>query len=630
VAGARALSEGDATAAEKDFERAQALVPDRMEYSAAVTIAREHRVTALVQAAAQTRRKGKTADADQLLAEAAKLDPDNQIVKQHDIEQKPATDMNTAGRLLATISAKPENVDEVGYSGPVHLQFNDQRHSFHLSSNSRQLIPQVLASYGIKVTLDDSVAPRTARLDVDDLSAAEIVPILDQLTDTFLVPLDEHSAIVGRDMPEVHDRLDRQIYETVYLPGFSSDDLKSAAAVAQNVFGVKQAAVEDSSQTLTVRASEGTLTALNATLQNLMDGDSDVLLDVSLYEVDRTNSHQTGVQLPQQMTAFNFESEVQQVVQANQSTINQAIASGLIQQGNLLQYAELLLASGLLNGTVFGQSFVLFGNGLTQTGLSGVTGTLNLALNSSDNRMVDQTQIRADNHQKAVFRAGERYPIVTSTFSNLASQGTAGGISLSGLSASQLALLGLSGAASLAGSVATSIPQIQYQDLGLTLETTPAIQRNGDMTLHFDLKLVALSGSTANGMPILNNRAFSGDVTMSDGQTAVILSSVTKQETGAISGTPGLDELPGFNDIESKTTTGDHQEIVLLVRPHILRRAANEYARPMMLVSGHVSASAGTPEQETPAQPTSVAPVQNVAPVGNMAPVQNVVPAQNQ
>jgi type II secretory pathway component GspD/PulD (secretin) len=500
-----------------------------------------------------------------------------------------AENLQVAGGLLARVSATPQ--DE-GYKGPVHLKFNNEKHSFHESGSSRQLIPKVLLAYGIKAQMDASANSQTMRLDVDDMTAAEMIPLLDKMTQTFVVPLDEHSVMVGRDTQEVRDRLEPLLYETVYLPGMSDDDLKTMLAVTHDFFGIKQSAMQTSSQTLTVRATEETLTALNRTLADLMDDDSEVLMEVSLYELDTSRSQQTGVQAPQQLTAFNFDSEIQQVVQANQSTINQAISSGLIQQGNYLQYAELLLGAGLLNSTVFGQNFVLFGNGLTRTGLSGVGGTLNMALNTSEARMVDETHILAKNKVAGTFRAGERYPITTSTFSNVASAGTSAA-SLSGLSASQLALLGLSGAAGLASGTTQVIPQIQYEDLGLTLVTTPVIQRDGVVTLHFNLKLESLGGTSSNGIPILNNRAFSGDVTVQDGQSAVIVSTLTKQEVGAISGTPGVDEIPGFSDVfSSKSTNGIGQQLVLVVKPHLVRRAQNVYAGPMMMLSGHPVASA--------------------------------------
>ncbi len=612
VDGARALSSGDPTLAEKYFQRAASLVPDRSDYAQAVIIAHQHRVTALVQAAAQARRKGRKAEAQKLLDEAEQLDPQNEIVQQHmQLKRLPRAsdqtlpDRTAATKVLTTLAEIPKSGADKGI---IEVQFNGERHSFHETVNARTMLEQVLQNYGVKVVLDDTVNGRMARLDVDDLTAEEIIPVMDRVLGVFVAPLDEHTVLVGKDTKEAHERIDPELYETLYLPGLSADDLKSIGQMVREIYGIQYAAVNPSSQTLSVRATQDTLVALHKTLYDLMDDDNEVLLDVSLYEMDRTKTQQTGAQAPQQISMFNFDSEVAQVVQANQSTINQAISSGLIQQGNYLQYAELLLAAGLLNNTVFGQSFALFGNGLTRTGVTGVSSTLTMALNSSDARMLDDTQILVDNKQAGTFRAGERYPITTSTFSNMASQSSVGGVSLSGLTSQQLALLGLSSASSLSTASTQVIPQIQYEDLGLTLKTTPTVSRDGNMTLHFDMKLEALGGTSINNIPILNNRAFSGDVMVREGQSAVILSNVTRQETGAISGTPGISELPGFSDLASRSNNGNGQTLVMVIVPHMLRHAEHTHAGPMVMLAEHgppTTVAAPVAPAATPTAPTT-------------------------
>jgi len=614
VEGAKALAAGDAKLAEKNFVAARALDPDNQDYALAVDIAKQHEVISLVRAAALARKRGKSADADRMLDEAAKIDPGNEVVKQHELlrgvplglgleNQGDDREANrvAAAKLLATVTL-PNGTSEQ-WRGPAQLEFNGQKHSFHERDNIRTMIAAVLKQYGINAVYDESVPAHVARLDVDDLTGEQIVPLMDEVLNVFLVPLGPHQALVARDAPELHERLDPEVYETVYLPGLSPDDLKATTQVAQQVYGIKAATVNTGNRTLSVRGPEETVAGLNRTLADLMDNDSEVLLDVSLYEIDQSNMRQIGIQPPQTVSMFNFDSEVEQVVQANQSTINQAIAAGLVTQGNLLQYAELLFAAGLLSSTVFGQAFALFGGGLTRTGVTGVTSTLNVALNASDSRMLDESAILAENKQPGTFRAGEKYPITTSAFSNLAAAGTSG-ISTSGLNASELALLGLSGVSSLASGTTAIIPQIQYEDIGLTLKTTPVISRDGSITLKFDMKLESLAGGTVDGIPILNNRAYQGDVTVADGQTAVIMSEVTRSEIGSISGTPGISELPGFSDIADRTSNYTGQKVVMLVRPHLVRRVDHIYAGDMVMLEGHPTSPARVEEAAPPPTPT--------------------------
>ena len=99
--------------------------------------------------------------------------------------------------------------------------------------------------------------------------------------------------------------------------------------------------------TLVIRAPEETLTYVNLTLADLIDGGSEVMIELQLYAVDRTNQRNIGAQLPQQIGIYNVASAAQSLVNANQTLVNQAIAQGLIPAGaSNITIALALIASG--------------------------------------------------------------------------------------------------------------------------------------------------------------------------------------------------------------------------------------------------------------------------------------------
>jgi general secretion pathway protein D len=57
----------------------------------------------------------------------------------------------------------------------------------------------------------------------------------------------------------------------------------------------------------------------------LLDGKSEVLLDVKIYEVENTRTRLVGVQLPQTTTLFNVPSELNSVISGNSSLVQQII-----------------------------------------------------------------------------------------------------------------------------------------------------------------------------------------------------------------------------------------------------------------------------------------------------------------
>ena len=175
---------------------------------------------------------------------------------------------------------------------------------------------------------------------------------------------------------------------------------------------------------------------------------------------------------------------------------------------------------------------------MPQSGLTLDQGaTANFSLNSSDARMLDQVQMRVLDQEDATFRSGTRYPIVTSTYSNLTGTSLGiGGISTPGLS-SALQNLGISSAA-LQSTTSQTIPQVQYEDLGLTLKATPHILQNQDVTLKIDLKIESLSGQTLNSNPVLNSRQYQGSITLLPGESSEIVSRSRCTDAATASGYP--------------------------------------------------------------------------------------------
>jgi type II secretory pathway component GspD/PulD (secretin) len=402
------------------------------------------------------------------------------------------------------------------------------------------------------------------------------------MTHLFAVPLDAKSVLVAKDTPENRQRLERQLQETIYIPGMSNEQMDELGNVVRNVFDVKQLTVDKGAGTLVIRAPQETLTYVNLTLADLIDGGSEVMIDLKLYAVDKTNQRNIGAQLPQQIGLYNVASAAQNLVNANQSIVNQAIAQGLIPAGSSnITIALALIASGLVQSTLLSNTVGFFGGGLTQTGVTvNQNPTFNLALTSSDTRALNDIQLRVGDRQPATFRIGERYPITTATYSTASPAQTSAlaGVKINGVSAASL----LNAAV---GSPIT-IPQIQYEDLGLTLKATPVVQRSGEIKMHLDLKIEALTGGAVNNIPILNSQQFASDVTVPDGDTAVMVSTITKNESASISGYPGLADLPGFQTATAdKMTTTDSSELILLVTPHVTRRRTNVTAGPRIAIN---------------------------------------------
>jgi Flp pilus assembly secretin CpaC len=118
----------------------------------------------------------------------------------------------------------------------------------------------------------------------------------------------------------------------------------------------------------------------------------------------------------------------------------------------------------------------------------------------------------------------------------------------------------------------------------MTLKATPKVMRNNDVALTIDLKIDALSGTSINNNPILDNRAYSGVVTLRQGEGVVVISDLNKQESRAISGVPGISEIPGLNNLTGNDTQKSFATLVVVITPHVIRGTQAAGHSPMMRV----------------------------------------------
>jgi general secretion pathway protein D len=572
LAASKLFAAGQFDAALREYQRAAALDPTKTDYRLAVDVARSHEVSALIVAAAKDRLSGNTAAATAALTRAMDLDPNNPEVAEHLYQLGD----DALRKQPAPLYQQADNA--LGQAPPL-LPAGDVR-SFHLRAEQRQMIPEVFKAFGIDAMLDDSVQPTQVRFDMDDATFTQAARALGMTTHTFYVPLDAHHVLVARDTPENRRNFTRQELETVYLSGLTSQELTDVGNLARNVFNVAQMAADPSASTLTLRAPEANLDAFNTTMRSLLDGRNQVMLNVRLIQLAHTSTRNTGVQPPQTFSAINVYSEEQSILNANQSLVQQIISSGLASPGDTLAILGILLASGQVSSSLFSNGLALFGGGLTSSALSpGGPATLNLNLNSSDSHEIDDIQLRLGDGEAGALTEGEKYPIQTSSYSTLSgSVPNIPGLTGAGSSSSLSSLL------SSLTSATPTIPMIQYQDLGLTLKVTPNVLRGDDVALTIDLKITALAGASLDGNPVLNNEAYSGVVTLKKGQTVELASILNRTESRAITGTPGISEIPGLNNISANDLQRNFSTLVIMITPDVVRGTQAAGHTPMMLV----------------------------------------------
>jgi len=81
----------------------------------------------------------------------------------------------------------------------------------------------------------------------------------------------------------------------------------------------------------------------------------------------------------------------------------------------------------------------------------------------------------------------------------------------------------------------------------------------------------ALTGQSANGVPVISNQEFKGSINLKDGEPAFVAGQVSRSDTLSMSGIPGLGMVPVLNTaMVTNTKQEEDDELMIAITPHVL------------------------------------------------------------
>jgi general secretion pathway protein D len=559
-AGVKLKSSGNLDAAFEKFALAAELAPHNVEYLTARELTRQQLVM-------QALKHGNQAmlDHDEIVAmadfrRALEFDSTNEYALQRLRDSMPLDE-----------EPPSQNMRVVERSTPIEMQPAATHHDFHYRGDAKALLTQVAQAYGITAQFDDSVQQQRVRFDIEDVNFATAMEVVTRVTKTFWVPLSAKQILFAADTIENRRNYQRMALRTFYLPDLATDqELTEMTNSLRVLLNLRYIAADKAQSTISVRAEEAVVEAAGQLLESLAGGRPEVLLDMRVYEISSSFLRQLGTTPPAQFNLFNISPAlIAGLGQNSQNLINQLIASGGINQANSTAIQALLASLSSQASSILSTPFATFGGGATLFGLSGGTGTtVTVNLNESDVRSLEHATLRASQNNAAVFKVGERYPIINATFAPIYNSSA-----ISQVIGNQ--------------SYIAPFPSFNFEDLGLNLKATPIIHADRDVTLKLELNIRSLGAQTVNGIPIINNREYSGSITLKNGESSVMAGLISSADSRSISGLPFLARVPGITYAASEHTKNNMEDALLVViTPHILRLPeANSFA--VQLPSGH-------------------------------------------
>jgi general secretion pathway protein D len=180
--------------------------------------------------------------------------------------------------------------------------------------------------------------------------------------------------------------------------------------------------------------------------------------------------------------------------------------------------------------------------GVANTARSGgVVANLQLAIYAQiangNGRIISKPRIAAQSGSSAKIITGDALPILTS-------------IALSGVNAVQ--------------------QQVQYVNVGVTLQIAPRVSNDGFVTSHVFAEVSSVTG-ISQGYPTISQREASTSATVHDGDSFVIGGLTQEAQISNHNKIPGLGDVPLLGELfKSENTSSSKTDLYIVVTPHIV------------------------------------------------------------
>ena len=528
----------------EEFRTAAQFAPKNVEYVTARELARQQIVAShLAQGNAELLR-GRQVEALSAFRGALQLDPENQFALQRMQE--------TLDEWAPKLSARAQVVED---DAEVHVAPATQKSDFHFRGDSKELLTQIASKFGVTASLDDSVASRPVRFNIEAVDFFTAMRAACNVTHTFWTAVSEKQVMFATDTPENHRLFDRMALRTFYLPGVTAPtDVTDVMNLLRNLFEIRFVNPQLQAGTLSVRAPRATLDAATKFIENLPNSRPQVMLDVHIYQVSHTFTRDLGLQIPTHFNLYNIPAGALAALggQSIQSLVNQLIANGGINQANSQSISSLLAQLQGQQNSIFSQPLATFGGGLTFSGLSLGTLGAQASLNESSIRSLEHATLRVSQGNDASFRLGTRFPVLNSTYAPIYNTPAISRVLQN-------------------NSFQAAFPSFTYEDIGLVLKAKPMVGGSSDVNLQLEIQLRTLTGQSVNGVPVISNREYKGGITLMDGEPAVVAGSVTHSEIRSLSGLPGLGFLPILNKALVKNSKQrEDDELLVVITPRVI------------------------------------------------------------
>jgi general secretion pathway protein D len=524
--------------AAQEYTLAVAADPSNMEYQLHFRRASFNASQTYMQQGRSLSERGDFVGAYNAFRQAYGYDPVNELA---------VSEMERMMRLQAVKEGRAPAKSETSSDGatltPASAQTQDfatppqqQLRVVDVKGDLKQLIRTLAEQLNLNVIFDRQSFAQSRQVDITlrDVTTAQALDYLFLQEGLFFQKLSRRTILVA-------DQARRPQYQQLVLRTFYLSNMKPADArtlVQQAIppsVGRPQTIVvpDDATNSLTVRDTAENVRLIGDLLQSIDKDRAEVVMDVSIYEVSKSDLMQLGNQIGNG-------------------------ANGPFSIGGSPGFS-LLTDNGLINNIGRGVNLGALVGGVP-TALAGalvIPPSVLTAFQSRNNtKLIASTQVHAFNGEESTARIGQRVPVQTAQAYPF---GVQTGTPVNGQ-----------------GNIFPSggFPVINYEPTGLTLKFTPQVFPNLDVQVKMNIESKDVLGASTL-TPTFTERTITGTARVQNNRTMMLASVSQDVATNGRQGLPVLGGLPFLGRLFTSPTRDNRQiDIVISVTPRVLRAPA--------------------------------------------------------
>ncbi|MDT5296381.1 MAG: ral secretion pathway protein, partial [Acidobacteriota bacterium] len=415
----------------------------------------------------------------------------------------------------AGLPARPEQLQTVQYSGDLE-----------------GLIRKLADELSLNVVFDQnfSQVKRSVNIRWKDITPARALDYVFLSNGLFFQKLDRRTILVA-------DQSKRPMYQQLVLRTFYLYNIKPSeartlltGALPANAGRQPQFIENPTTNSITVRDTPENMRIIERLLQGIDKDRAEVVMEVAIYEISRSDILQIGNQLGSATTLGNL--------------------------GGLQSSSALFGSARQLAGSAASSVLPLS----TGVGLLIPATSLSLLQGKTNTRLLFSTQVHAFDDEKSSTRVGSKVPVQTASVYNGLATGTGTGTGTGGTG----------GVGNVFGG--SGYPVIQYEDVGLNLDFKPKVYPNQDVQVSMTIESKDQAAGPDPLTPIFTQRKIEGVARIPNGKTMMIASIAQDRENTGRTGLPLVGLIPILGRLfTAPRKDNTNSDIVITMTPRVLR-----------------------------------------------------------